>query len=56
LTAAFDATRRQLSAQHAAEPVMSMGPAIAEHLKLLRQRGKGRVVASFDAQQRAPRQ
>lgn len=56
LTAAFDAARRQLVDQHAAEPVMSVGPAIAEQLKALRQRGKGRVVASFDAQRRAPRQ
>ena len=56
LTAAFEAARRQLVGQHAAEPVMSVGPAIAEQLKALRQRGKGRVVASFDAQRRAPRQ
>jgi hypothetical protein len=56
LTAAFEAARRQLVDQHAAEPVMSVGPAIAEQLKALRQRGKGRVVASFDAQRRAPRQ
>ena len=56
LTAAFDAARRSSSTQHAAEPVMSVGPAIAEQLKALRQRGKGRVVASFDAQRRAPRQ
>ena len=56
LTAAFEAARRQLVAQHAPDPVMSMGPTIAEHLKLLRQRGKGRVVASFDALRRAPRQ
>jgi len=56
LTAAFEAARRQLVDQHAAGPVMSVGPAIAEQLKALRQRGKGRVVASFDAQRRAPRQ
>ena len=56
LAAAFEAARRDLVAQHAPEPVMSMGPAIAEHLHALRQRGKGRVVASFDERRLAPRQ
>jgi hypothetical protein len=53
---AFEAARKQLVARRAPEPVMSMGPAIAERLKSLRQRGKGRVVASFDAHHHAPRQ
>jgi hypothetical protein len=56
LPLAFEAARRQLAQRHSAEPVMSMGPAIAERLKSLRQRGKGRVVASFDVRQAAPRQ
>ncbi len=47
LAHAFQAARQQLSNQHAAEPVMWMGPAMAEHLKALRQRASGRVVASF---------
>jgi hypothetical protein len=53
---AFEAARKQLVARRAAEPVISIGPAIAERLKSLRQRGKGRVVASFDAHHHAPRQ
>jgi hypothetical protein len=56
LGAAFEAARKDLVAQHAPAPVMSMGPAIAEHLHTLRQRGKGRVVASFDVRLPAPRQ
>ena len=47
LTQAFEAARRQLAEQHAPQPVMSIGPAIAERLKSVRQRGSGRVVASF---------
>ena len=47
LAHAFQAARQQLSNQHAAEPVMWMGPAMADHLKALRQRASGRVVASF---------
>ena len=56
IRAAFDIARKQLVTQHAAEPVMSVGAAIAEQLKSLRQRGKGRVVASFDAYRHGPRQ
>jgi hypothetical protein len=56
IRAAFELARKQLVTQHAAEPVMSVGAAIAEQLKSLRQRGKGRVVASFDAHRYAPRQ
>jgi hypothetical protein len=56
IRAAFDIARKQLVTQHAAEPVMSVGAAIAEQLKSLRQRGKGRVVASFDVHRQAPRQ
>lgn len=56
IRAAFDIARKQLVTQHAAEPVMYVGAAIAEQLKSLRQRGKGRVVASFDAHRYAPRQ
>jgi hypothetical protein len=56
IRAAFDIARKQLATQHAAEPVMSVGAAIGEQLKSLRQRGKGRVVASFDAHRQAPRQ
>ena len=47
LTQAFEATRRQLAEQHAPQPVMAIGPAIAERLKSVRQRGSGRVVASL---------
>jgi hypothetical protein len=56
IRAAFELARKQLVTQHAAEPVMYVGAAIAEQLKSLRQRGKGRVVASFDAHPHAPRQ
>jgi hypothetical protein len=49
IVGAFEAARRQLLDRHsAAEPVMSIGPAMAEHLKALRQRPRGRVVASVD--------
>jgi hypothetical protein len=30
---------------HAPEPVMSIGPAIADHLKRLRDNGRARIVA-----------
>jgi hypothetical protein len=43
---AFDAARRSLADRHAAQPVMAVGPAIAEHLKSLRGARTGRVVAS----------
>jgi hypothetical protein len=56
IRAAFELARKQLVTQHVAEPVMYVGAAIAEQLKSLRQRGKGRVVASFDAHRYAPRQ
>jgi len=56
LPAAFDAARKRLAEQHAAEPVMFVGASIAEQLKALRQRGKGRVVASFDARSDGRRQ
>ena len=44
---AFDAARRDLVERRAAEPVMSVGPAIEEHLKSLRSKGSGRVVAGL---------
>jgi hypothetical protein len=44
-THAFEAARRRLAQRHAAEPVMSMGTAIAERLKSLQRSGAGRVVA-----------
>ena len=42
---AFDAARRELTDRRAAEPTMAVGPAIEEHLKALRSKGSGRVVA-----------
>ena len=45
LGAAFDAARKGLARLHAPEPVMSIGPSIAEHLKRLRDRSGARVVA-----------
>jgi len=45
LAHAFDVARKQLVEQRAAEPMMSVGPAIAEHLKSLRSKSSGRVVA-----------
>ena len=46
LAHAFEAARRQLTEHRAAEPMMSIGPAIGEHLKSLRAKGSGRVVAN----------
>jgi hypothetical protein len=43
---AFDAARRTLEKNHAAAPVMSIGPAIAERLKTLHSKTAGRVVAT----------
>ena len=45
LAHAFEAARRELTERRAPEPSMSVGPAIAEHLKSLRAKGSGRVVA-----------
>ena len=45
LPLAFEVARKGLAARHAAEPVMAIGPAIAEHLKGLRSKGTNRVVA-----------
>ena len=45
LVHAFEAARRQLNERRAAQPQMSIGPAIAEHVKSLRAKGSGRVVA-----------
>jgi hypothetical protein len=42
---AFEAARRRLAERHEPEPVMSVGPAIAERLKSLQRHGAGRVVA-----------
>jgi hypothetical protein len=46
---AFEVTRKSLADRHAAQPVMAIGPAIAEHLKLLRGASTGRVVANAGA-------
>ena len=43
---AFDIARKQLADRHAAQPIISIGTDIAEHLKALRHRGTGRVVAA----------
>ena len=56
ITTAFETARKRLIEQHLPEPVMFVGAAIAEQLKTLRQRGKGRVVASFDARSAGQRQ
>jgi len=45
LALAFDAARKGLARSHAPEPVMSIGPSIAEHLKQLRNQGSARIVA-----------
>jgi hypothetical protein len=42
---AFDQARTGLARLHAPEPVMAMGPSIAEHLKRLRDQSGARVVA-----------
>jgi len=42
---AFDAAHKELVEQRAAEPVMYMGTSIEAHLKSLRSKGSGRVVA-----------
>lgn len=49
---AFDAARKRLADRHAAEPVIAIGPAIAEHLKRLRSKGSARVVAEAFASAR----
>ena len=49
LTQAFDAARKSLADRHSARPMMAMGPAIAEHLKTLRTKAGGRVVAEAGA-------
>ena len=45
ITRAFEVARRRLAERHAAEPVMSIGSAIAERLPSLRRNGEGRTVA-----------
>ena len=45
LTRAFEVARDRLAERHAAAPVMSMGPAIAEHLKTLKGKHANRVAA-----------
>jgi hypothetical protein len=45
LALAFDAARKGLARSHAPQPVMSIGPSIAEHLKQLRNQGSSRIVA-----------
>jgi hypothetical protein len=54
VTTAFDAARRSLAQAHAVAPVMSIGPALAEHLKKLRKQGSGRIVADASAMRRRP--
>jgi len=49
VTHAFGVARRSLADRHAAQPVMVIGPAIAEHLKSLRGARTGRVVANAGA-------
>ena len=48
---AFDEAKRALAGRDRAEPVMSIGPSIAERLKTLRGKAAGRVVASSFAPQ-----
>ena len=45
LPRAFDVARDRLAERHAPAPVMSMGPAIAEHLKTLKAKHANRVAA-----------
>ena len=45
LALAFDVARKGLARSHAPQPVMSIGPSIAEHLKRLRNQGGARIVA-----------
>ncbi|HEX6136611.1 MAG TPA: hypothetical protein VF059_03080, partial [Casimicrobiaceae bacterium] len=54
LVHAFEVARRTLAEHRAAEPIMSIGPAIAERLKTLRSKGAGRVVAKAVASSQAP--
>lgn len=49
VTQAFEAARKSLADRHVAQPVMAIGPAIAEHLKTLRNKATGRVVADAGA-------
>jgi hypothetical protein len=54
---AFEAARRELAERRGAEPAMAAGPAIEEHVKALRSKGSGRVVAQATralTAQRAP--
>ena len=46
---AFELTRKNLADRHVAQPVMAIGSAIAEHLKSLRSKASGRVVADAGA-------
>jgi hypothetical protein len=45
LRLAFDVARKGLARSHAPEPVMSIGPSLAEHLKRLRNQSGARIVA-----------
>jgi hypothetical protein len=45
VTRAFEVARKSLLDRHAPQPVMAVGPALDEHLKALRNKGTGHVVA-----------
>src|SRR6185437_2580844 len=49
VTRAFEVARKNLADRHAAQPVIAIGSAIAEHLKSLRGASTGRVVADAGA-------
>ena len=49
LTLAFAAAKRDLAQGRAPQPMMAIGPALAEHLKKLRNQGGGRIVADAGA-------
>jgi len=49
LAVAFETAKRGLARTHAPEPVMTIGPAMAAHLKKLRNQGGGRIVADAAA-------
>jgi hypothetical protein len=48
VTLAFAAARRKLAQDRAPEPVIAIGPAMAEHLKKLRSQGTSRIVANAE--------
>ena len=49
MTLAFAAARRRLAHDRAPDPVIAIGPAIADHLKKLRNQGNSRIVADAAA-------